>query len=1065
MTEPIPNGPPGLPLVGNVFDVDPRDSLLSIIHLCKIYGPVFRLRLPGSDEIVIAEHSLYDELCDEKRFTKKIGASLDQVRNGVHDGLFTAYPHEHNWEVAHRILVPAFGPLSIRNMFDEMHDISIQLVLKWARYGDENVINVTDDFTRLTLDSIALCAMGTRFNSFYTQEMNPFVTAMVDFLLESGRRGLRSSFVNSWMRSSEKKYFENIELMRSMAMKMVEHRKANPNNKKDLVNAMLNGKDPKTGEKMSDDSIAYNMITFLIAGHETTSGTLSFLFYRLCSDPRIMEKAQKEVDEVVGKGPITVEHLSKLPYINACLRETLRLTPTASQGFMSAWPESKEDPIIIGGKYRVDHNQTFRLVLPMIHRDPKVYGDDAEEFKPERMLDENFKKLPKNAWKPFGNGQRGCIGRDFAWQEMLLCIAMLLQNFHFRHYDPNYKLSIRQTLTIKPKGFFMYANLRPGIDVSTLEKNLSNAQMKHEATPPSTPIRGTSTAKKLMAVFFGGNMGTCESLAQKIAQSAADHGYQVDIKPLDDATSDLPKDVPILIISSSYEGEPPDNAGQFVHWLEDLKSSGTLKGVKYGVFGCGNRDWKATFQRIPKLIDSLLEENGGKRIVNRGLADAADNDIFNDFEKWEDNSFWPQISKYFGEVKSEGPVGLDVEVSTTLRSSHLRQDVREAIVLKNEVLTSSDDPAAKRYMELKLPTDMEYRAGDYLAVLPINTSKTIRRVFKRFGLPWDANITIKSGATVIPKDRPLPLRDVLSSYVELSQPATRKNVRVIVQSIPDETVRHEAESLAGDSFDSEITAKRTSVLDLLEKYPSSTLTIGDFLAMLPQLRLRQYSISSSPLVDPGTVSITWSVLDEESYQHQGKRFLGAASNYLSNLEPGDHVHINVKSSHASFHLPLDIENTPIIMIAAGTGIAPFHGFIQERVKQIEAGRTLAPALLFFGCRDPNIDLLFSTELDEWSKKGVVDPRYAFSRANDKSNGAKYVQDRFWQDRKEVGELFGKGAKVYVCGHSRCVEGVAEAGKRMKKEYEEKAGRSINDEGADEWFRALRNERYMTDAFD
>ena len=117
-----------------------------------------------------------NEVCDEKRFTKMVSGALDEIRNGVHDGLFTAYPGEHNWEIAHRVLMPgrvfmtslrarlmciAFGPLSIRSMFDEMHDIASQLVVKWARFGPKEKINVPDDFTRLTLDSIALCVSSS----------------------------------------------------------------------------------------------------------------------------------------------------------------------------------------------------------------------------------------------------------------------------------------------------------------------------------------------------------------------------------------------------------------------------------------------------------------------------------------------------------------------------------------------------------------------------------------------------------------------------------------------------------------------------------------------------------------------------------------------------------------------------------------------------------------------------------------------------------------------------------------------------------------------------------------
>ena len=147
-----------------------------------------------------------------------------------------------------------------------MHEILRQLVLKWARYGPDNRIDVTDDFTRLTLDSIALCAMDTRFNSFYTEGMHPFVEAMREVLLEAGRRSVRPSLVKRLMKSADRKYAQDIQVLQSTAMEIVADKRAHPTDKKSLVDAMLNGKDPKTGEKMTNESIADNMITFLIAG-------------------------------------------------------------------------------------------------------------------------------------------------------------------------------------------------------------------------------------------------------------------------------------------------------------------------------------------------------------------------------------------------------------------------------------------------------------------------------------------------------------------------------------------------------------------------------------------------------------------------------------------------------------------------------------------------------------------------------------------------------------------------------------------------------------------------------
>ena len=119
-------------------------------------GPIFKLSFLGRERFFACSVELVNELCDESRFCKSVSGPLEQVRNGTADGLFTAYHGEPNWASAHRTLVPAFGPIGIKDMFDEMYDIATQLVAKWARMGSDVAINVTDDYTRLTLDSIAL---------------------------------------------------------------------------------------------------------------------------------------------------------------------------------------------------------------------------------------------------------------------------------------------------------------------------------------------------------------------------------------------------------------------------------------------------------------------------------------------------------------------------------------------------------------------------------------------------------------------------------------------------------------------------------------------------------------------------------------------------------------------------------------------------------------------------------------------------------------------------------------------------------------------------------------------
>lgn len=183
----------------------------------------------------------------------------------------------------------------------------------------------------------------------------------------------------------------------------------------------------------------------------------------------------------------------------------------------------------------------------------------------------------------------------------MLATALLLQVFDFRMDDPNYKLAISQTLTIKPKDLFMHATLRKGIDPLHLERMMTGGSPKGAQVPDVSKEADSKESKKPISIYFGGNMGTCESLAQTVALSSASHGFKAVVEPLDEATDNLPKDHPVIIISASYEGEPPDNANTFFTWLKNLDGE-PLKGVQYSVFGCGNRRCSPFFLNIHLTI-------------------------------------------------------------------------------------------------------------------------------------------------------------------------------------------------------------------------------------------------------------------------------------------------------------------------------------------------------------------------------------------------------------------------------------------------------------------------------
>lgn len=267
---------------------------------------------------------------------------------------------------------------------------------------------------------------------------------------------------------------------------------------------------------------------------------------------------------------------------------------------------------------------------------------------------------------------------------------------------------------------------------------------------------------------------------------------------------------------------------------------------------------------------------------------------------------------------------LEIEFQKTYRSNALRQDVDEAIVQSVKCLTLPGEPE-KRHIELAIPSRMEYMAGDYLAILPINPIKLVKDIMARFGLPWDAVLSIKEGQyTSLPQGTNMTAMTLLSAYVEFNELVTQKQLSTLAACTADITTQSALSALTA----TKIADKRISVFSVLAKHPDIALPFGSFLAMLPPLRVRQYSISSSPLKSPHTCTLTHSVLNTTAKPDPGKRYLGTASTYLSELNPGDHVHVAVRPSHTSFHLPLDAANVPIIMICAGTGIAPFRAFVQ-----------------------------------------------------------------------------------------------------------------------------------------
>ena len=797
-----------------------------------------------------------------------------------------------------------------------------------------------------------------------------------------------------------------------------------------MLAAMMTGVDRASGEQLDDVNIRYQINTFLIAGHETTSGLLSCTLYALLKHPDVLKKAYEEVDRVLG-GDInarpTYQQVTQLTYITQILKEALRMWPPAPAYGIAPL----KDEAIAGGKYRLRKGTFITVLVTALHRDPLVWGPNADVFNPENFSREAEAKRPVNAWKPFGNGQRACIGRGFAMHEAALAIGMILQRFRLIDVH-RYQMQMKETLTMKPEGFKIKVRPRSAEERGAFAGRTSAA--KSTASGGAASPRARPTHNTPLLVLYGSNLGTAEEMGTRVADLAEVNGFATRLAPLDDFGGELPKEGGVIIFCASYNGAPPDNATQFVKWLRDGLAKDALAGVKYAVFGCGNSDWAATYQSIPRLIDERLAAHGARSVYARGEGDARGGDLDGQFERWF-AQLAPAAVKAFGldstfsRSADDAPLYSVEPLAPTAVSAiaALGGTAAMKIAVNNELQNHQGPNASERstrHIEVELPAGTAYRVGDHLSVVPRNDPALVDAVARRFGfLAADLiKLQVAEGRRAqLPVGDAVSVGRLLSDFVELQQVATRKQIQIMSEHTRCPVTRPKLAALVGEDaasterYRAEILDKRKSVFDLLQECPACELPFHVYLEMLSLLAPRYYSISSSPSADPARCSITVGVVEGPAASGRGL-YKGVCSNYLAGRRVGETVHATVRETKAGFRLP-DDNALPVIMVGPGTGLAPFRGFLMERAARKAKGAALGPAMLFFGCRHPDQDFLYADELKRFAADGITELFTAFSRAGEKT----YVQHLIAQEKDKVWRLIEQGAVIFVCGDGSRME--------------------------------------------
>lgn len=439
-----------LPFLGDVLRLDPRRPVQREAQFVRELGDVFEIDIAGKKVVVVGGGDAAAEVFDESRFAKAVVPPVSNLRELAGDGLFTAFNSEPAWAQAHNVLMPAFSQSSMRSYHEVMLECVDGLCSYWAAQATQGPVDVSSDMNRLTLEVIGRTGFGYSFDSF-SAGRHPFVESMtraLSFVSQSANDLPVIREIFGW--KALRQHPKDIALMQRTVDEVIAARRHGQSPRQDdLLQRMLEHPDPQTGELLTDQSIRNQVLTFLVAGHETTAGLLSFALHYLSLHPEMVERARSEIAQVRdGSGPLRFEQVAKLRYVRRIVDETLRLWPSGPAFFRKA----RTDTTLAG--YPVRKGQTVLVVLLALHRDPTLWGEDTETFDPDRFLPAAVRARPAHAYKPFGVGARACIGRQFALHEAVLALAEILTRFEVAPV-PGYELSVAELLTIRPEGLRM----------------------------------------------------------------------------------------------------------------------------------------------------------------------------------------------------------------------------------------------------------------------------------------------------------------------------------------------------------------------------------------------------------------------------------------------------------------------------------------------------------------------------------------------------------------------------------------------------------------------------------
>ena len=545
-----------------------------------------------------------------------------------------------------------------------------------------------------------------------------------------------------------------------------------------------------------------------------------------------------------------------------------------------------------------------------------------------------------------------------------------------------------------------------------------------ERPPVVAPITKTVT------ILYGSQTGNSQGLAEKYAAALKQQDVEVTIASLAKfKPNNLKKTNNLLLVVSTHgEGEPPDQAIQFYDFLHS-KRAPKLDHLQYSVLALGDSSYEF-FCKTGRDFDEQFEKLGATRIAPRVECDL-------DYDE--------PAAQWFASVQEELLKNTTVEIAsepTALvqeESEYSKKKPFYAEVLENINLNGRDSNKETYHMELGIEgANFHFEPGDSIGILPENNEQLVDALL--------VALQFNGQEEVMVFDEKISLKEALQKKVEitvLSKP--------LLQKISAYTVHKDFAKLLEDDTARKEYVHGRDLLDVVEDFAPFTWDAQQFVTLLRKIPARLYSIASSQKANNEEVHLT---IGKVSYETNGRVRQGVCSGSIAeHIQIGDTLPVYVHKN-SNFRLP-EQADTPIIMIGAGTGIAPFRAFLEEREELGVDGKTW----LFFGDQHFVTDFLYQTDWQRWlASETLTKMDVAFSRDTDKKV---YVQHKLEEHAAEVYEWLTQGAVIYVCGDEKTM--AADVDQTLHRIIEQQGQKSA--EEAKNFVNELKQQkRYQRDVY-